>query len=455
MSEQPASSDSIVDAPRRGGLDRVFRPTRGPLRASTIVAAIFALSAAASPAAAQTKVTAIRCAAMIDGRSDRRIENATVLIEGGRITAAGQGIVVPAGAEVIDLGGATLLPGYIDTHTHLVLHGGPYNDQILKESLPMRAILGVEAARKTLEAGFTTVRDMETEGAMYVDVDLRDAIAAGHIPGPRVFASTRSIVTTGSYAPFGLSWELDVPRGAQEADGVDGVRLAVREQIGHGADWIKIYADSRFRSRAADSLAAAPTFTDEELAAIVDEAEKAGVHVAAHVYLAETAKRALRAGVKSIEHGLYLDDETFRLMKSKGAWWVPTLIAYHTRAHDTTASPADRRRYEYSAARHRESFVRGLKAGVKIAFGTDMYFPHGAGVKEFGLMADYGMSPMDVIRSATGRAAELLGIAKETGTIAPGMAADLVAVEGDPLADVRNLENVRFVMKGGKIIRKE
>jgi len=433
-------------------------PTRTAVAAAILFAALVivpGLTGEPSAAFAQSKTTAIRCGALIDGKSNAKIEKAVVLVEAGRITAAGKDVAVPAGAEVIDLSGSTVLPGFIDAHTHLLLHDGPYNDQLLKESIPMRAILGVEAARKTLEAGFTTIRDMETEGAMYADLDLRDAIAGGHVPGPRVVAATRSLVTTGSYAPYGMSWELDLPHGAQEADGVDGVRKAVREQTSHGADWIKIYADTRYRGKSPDSLSAMPTFTDEELRAIVDEAERAGVHVAAHTYTDDATRRAVLAGVKSIEHGLYVSSATFRLMKEKGTAWVPTLIAYHTRAHDTTASPAARRQYEYSAARHRETFERALKSGVTIVFGTDMYFPHGAGVKEFGLMADYGMSPMNVIRSATSGAAGLLGLSKETGTIEPGMAADIVAVNGDPLRDIRALEHVTFVMKGGKVYRRE
>jgi len=391
---------------------------------------------------------------MIDGVSEKPVLNAVILVEGGIITGAGPGLAIPAGAEVVDLGDATVLPGLIDCHTHLLLRGTTYNDQLLKMSVPYRAILGVEAARMTLEAGFTTVRDMETEGAMYADADLRDAIAAGHVPGPRILASTRSLVTTGSYAPFGMSWELDLPHGAQVADGVEGVRLAVREQISHGADWIKIYADSRYRDRDGDSLVGTPTFTDDELKAIVDEAEREGVHVAAHTYTDEASRRCVLAGVKSIEHGLYIGDATFRLMKERGAVWVPTLTAYYTRGHDSSSAPAERRRYEVSAERHRETFARALKSGVRIAFGTDMYFPHGAGTREFGLMVDYGMKPMDAILSATREAARLLGIERETGGLRPGLAADIVAVRGNPLGDIRVLENVFFVMKAGTIYKK-
>ncbi len=419
----------------------------------SVPAAIGALFLLVSPlrVGAGQGITAIRCGRMIDVDQGRVLDGMVIIVEGGLIREVGKDLPVPAGAEVVDLSDATVLPGIIDCHTHLLLRGTNYNDQLLKMSVPYRAILGVEAARMTLEAGFTTVRDMETEGAMYADADLRDAIAQGHVPGPRVFACTRSLVTTGSYALFDMSWELDLPHGAQVADGVEGVRLAVREQISHGADWIKIYADSRYRDRDGDSLVGTPTFTDDELKAIVDEAEREGVHVAAHTYTDEASRRCALAGVKTIEHGLYIGDATFRLMKERGVIWVPTLIAYYTRAHDSSSAPAERRRYEVSAARHRETFARALKSGVTIAFGTDMYFPHGAGTKEFGLMVDYGMKPMDAIVSATRGAARILGADRETGSLEAGKAADIVAVRGNPLENIRVLENVIFVMKDGEI----
>jgi len=408
-----------------------------------------------SSALSQSHLSAIRCGKLIDGRSDQPIENAVIIIEGNRIKEVGQLIPIPPGAEVIDLSNATVLPGLIDCHTHLVLHGGSYDDQLFKESLAYRAIRSVVAAKKTLEAGFTAVRDVETEGAMYNDVALRDAINQGHVPGPRIQASTRALSITGGYAPYGFSPDVDVPFGAQLADGVDGVRKAVREQIRHGADWIKIYADSRYRHRLADSLVGSATFTDEEMKAIVEEAEKVGVHVCAHAYTSEVAQRAVRAGVRSIEHGLYLDDETFKVMKLKGAYLVPTMIAYSLWARDTTNTPAQKKMVEYSVARHKETFQRALKSGVKIAFGTDMYNPHGDGTKELALMVGYGMPPMKVIQSATIVAAQLLGWENELGTIQPGKFADIVAVQGDPLRDITVLEEVKFVMKDGKVYKKE
>jgi imidazolonepropionase-like amidohydrolase len=401
----------------------------------------------------RSQPVAIKCGTLIDGISGTPLQNALIILEGDRIRDVGTNLTIPDGARVIDLSRATVLPGLIDCHTHLLLHGGSYDDQILKESLPYRAILGTVAARRTLGAGFTTIRDVETEGAMYSDVALRDAVNNGVIPGPRIFASTRSLSITGGYSPYGYA--VNVPHGAQLADGVDGVTKAVREEIEFGADWIKIYADSRYRHRVADSLVGSTTFTDDELKAIVHEAEKVGIHVCAHCYTSEAAQRSLRAGVKSIEHGLYLDNETFRLMKQKNAYWVPTLIAYVDWAEDSTNSPEVRRMVEYSVKRHKETFARGLASGVNIAFGSDCYDPHGGGTREFGLMVDYGMAPMKAIQSATSVASRLLDQETEIGSIRRGKLADIIAVDGNPLENIRTLEHVRFVMKGGKVYKND
>lgn len=399
--------------------------------------------------ASSQEVIAIKCGKMIDVRAERVRENVVIVVEGKKIKTVGREI--PTGAHVIELSKATVLPGLIDSHTHLVLHEGDYDQQLLKESQAFRAIRSVVAAEKTLKAGFTTVRDVETEGAMYVDVALREAINQGFISGPRIQAATRALSITGGYAPYGYSPEIDVPYGVQVADGVDGVRKAVREQIRYGADVIKIYADSRYRHRLADSLVGSPTFTDDELRAIVDEAEKVGIHVCAHAYTSEAAQRAVKAGVRSIEHGLYLNHETFTLMKQRGVYWVPTLIAYYQWAQDTASPWPVRQMVEYTVQRHKETFRRGLHSGVKIAFGTDMYNPHGAGAKEFGLMVHYGMTPMQAIQSATIVAAELLDMKGDIGEITPGAYADIIAVSGDPLQDVSVLEQITFVMKEGRV----
>lgn len=418
-----------------------------------VLAYLLILFIANPVAMAQKKQIAIKCGTLIDGRSDRPVANAVILINDRHIVGVGPNLAIPPGAEVLDLSSATVLPGFIDCHTHLMLHGGSYDDQIFKESVPYRAILGTVAARQMLDAGFTTVRDVETEGAMYSDVALRDAIDKNIVPGPRIKASTRALSITGGYAPYGYSPEVDVPTGAQFADGVDGVRKAVREQIRFGADWIKIYADSRYLYRSADSLVGTPTFTDEEMNALVAEARKAGKHVCAHAYTSDAAQRALRAGVRSIEHGLYLDTETFTLMKRNGAYWVPTLVVYRKWAEDSTLTAEERRMVSRSVRHHEESFRLGLRAGVKIAFGSDMYDPHGEGTKEFGLMVEYGMPPMKVIQSATSVAASLLEMQNEIGTIEVGKLADIVAVQGDPLSNIRFLEDVRFVMKDGTIYK--
>ncbi len=404
-------------------------------------------------ALSQSRLLAIKCGRLIDGKNNLVQENVVIAMEGNIIKSVGASI--PSKAEIIDLSAATVLPGLIDSHTHLLLHEGDYDQQLLKESQAFRAIRGAVAAEKTLMAGFTAVRDVETEGAMYADVALRDAINGGYISGPRMQAATRALSVTGGYAPYGYAPEVEVPYGVQIADGVDGVRKAVREQIRYGADVIKIYADSRYRHRMADSLVGSPTFSDEEMKAIVEEAEKVGIHVCAHAYTSRAAQRAVRAGVRSIEHGLYLDDETFKLMKQKGAYWVPTLVAYVEFAKDTAISPAIRSMVEYSVKRHRETFQRGLRSGVNIAFGTDMYNPHGSGTKEFALMVRYGMSPMRAVQSATGVAAELLDWRGKVGEISPGAFADIIAVAGDPLKDVSLLEHVKFVMKDGKVYKNE
>jgi imidazolonepropionase-like amidohydrolase len=399
------------------------------------------------------QVTVLRCGKLIDGRSGEPIENATVVIIGHTIRSVGQNIRVPHEADFIDLSAYTVLPGLIDAHTHLLLHEGNYDHQLLKESIAFRSILATAAARKTLDAGFTTVRDLETEGAMYADVALRDAINQGHVPGPRIQAATRALSTTGGYAPYGYAPDIDVPFGAQLVDGVDEARKAVREQIRFGADVIKIYADSRYRHRLADSLVGSPTFTDEEMRAIVEEAAKVGIPVAAHAYTSSAAQRAVKAGVRSIEHGLYLDETTFKLMKEKSVYWVPTLTAYDQWSKDPSLAGQEKRMVDYTVARHRETFKRALKSGVTIAFGTDAYAPHGSGSLEFSLMVQYGMRAMDAIRSATSVAAELMNMEGKIGEIKEGAFADIVAVKGDPLEDITLLQQVRFVMKDGKVYK--
>jgi len=428
------------------------------MRPTLLLLAILTLTVALPFASGQPldtgKVIAIRCGRLIDGKSSDVMENAMVLVRGNKITAVGKNIAIPAGAQILDLGAATVLPGLIDTHTHLLLHEGDYDEQLLRWSQAKRAIYATAHAKQTLEAGFTTVRDVETEGAGYADVALRDAIGAGIVPGPRIKASTRALSVTGGYALYGYSPDITVPTGAQLIDGEAEARRAVREQIKYGADWIKIYIDSHRRRYIADTLVGSPTFSDAELRAIMEEANNMGVSVCAHAYTSAAAQRAVQAGIRSIEHGLYLDEPTFRMMAQNNVYWVPTLIAYVMSEEEST-SPARKQILHNTVQKHKETFRRALKTGVKIAFGSDLTAYHGTNAKEFELMVDYGMPPMKAIQSATIVAAELLGMEKQIGSVEVGKLADIVAVQGDPLKDIKVLQKVGFVMKDGKVYKNE
>lgn len=417
---------------------------------------VFSLCIFTSALLAQpTETIAIKCGKLIDGKSDRALDNQTIIIQNNRITAVGATVQIPANAKIIDLSAATVLPGLIDTHTHMLLHDGDYNDQLLREQIAYRAIYSTVNAKKTLEAGITAIRDVETEGAMYADVALRDAINNGIVPGPRMQAATRSLGITGGYSPYGFSPEAPMLYGAQIADGVEGVRLAVREQIKYGADLIKIYIDHRRgRNMVGDSLTGYPTFTFEETKAMVDEAAKVGIKIAAHSYTSLPAQTAINAGCISIEHGLYLDDATFRLMAQKGCYWVPTMIAYLRGLENLNASAAARKMSEGTTQRHKATFQRALKIpGLKIAFGSDLTGDHGTNARELEVMVRYGMTPLAVIKSATLVAAELLGWQNKIGSLEAGKLADLIAVSGNPLADITELQRVKFVMKDGKVIK--
>jgi imidazolonepropionase-like amidohydrolase len=366
---------------------------------------------------------------------------------------------VPAGAQHIDLGAATLLPGLIDTHTHIFLQGevpadGGYDVQLLKQSLSFRAARAVVAARRALEQGFTTIRDMGTEGAGYGDVGIKQAIEAGYIPGPRLFVCTLAISSTGGYPLEDYAPELTLPKGVQLIDGPIEARRAAREQLDKGADWIKVYMTHRSWTDRAGNLVSQPTLTVEELKAIVDETHGWGRKVACHAYSGVGLKRALDGGCDSIEHGLDLTDEEIAQMIRQGTWYVPTIAAYYGDwdPPDTPSGQRDRKR----VALHGVSFTKALHAGVKIAFGTDVGgFPWTQPIaQEFSREVEFGMSPMQAIQSATTRAAELLGMSGQIGVIAEGAHADLMAVGGDPLADVATLAKVEFVMKDGKIFKR-
>jgi imidazolonepropionase-like amidohydrolase len=357
----------------------------------------------------------------------------------------------PAAAPVqrLDLSGLVLIPGLIDLHTHLLLHPydeTPWNDQVLKEALELRTIRAVTAARATLEAGFTTVRELGTEGAGFADVALRDAVAMHLVPGPRIFAATRAIVATGCYGPAGFDPRWEVPKGAQEADGTDGVRRAVRQQIAAGADWIKLYADYSRRPGAP----ATPTFSEAELAAAVDEARGAGLPVAVHAHTAEGIRRAVEAGVTTIEHGTGATPEVLALMRQHGTVLCPTLAAVEAISRYAGWRPGQPEPPRLRQSR--ETFAQALAAGVTIANGSDAgVFAHGDNAREIELLVACGMTPRAALRAATATAAGVLGHAGDLGRIAPGYLADLVAVTGDPLADIGALRHPVLVVKEGRV----
>jgi len=416
-------------------------------------------SGAQRQAGAQAAVTVIRAGTLIDGASDTVRRNQLILVRGDRIERVGDGAAsMPAGARVIDLSDATVLPGLIDAHTHIFLWGenpdkGGYDVNILKAGISLRAARATFACRRALEQGFTTLRDVETEGAGYGDVEIKQAIAEGTIPGPRLFVSTRAISTTGGYNLEGYAPELEMPKGAQLVDGPVEARKAAREQLDHGADWIKVYMTHRSWVDNAGNLVAQPTLTVEELKAIVDEVHGWRRKVACHAYNGIGLQRALDGGCDSIEHGLEITDAQIAQMVKQGTWYCPTLAPYY---HDwapenTPEGRRDRKRAEV----HGASVQRAVKAGVKIVFGTDM-----GGIEwtepiaqEFPYLVQFGLTPMAAIQAATSRAADMLDLKGEIGVIAPGAYADVIAVSGDPLKDIKALERVRFVMQNGNVFR--
>ncbi len=399
---------------------------------------------------------AIRAGKLIDGKSDRPISNALILVEGEKIVSITPGGSAPAGVEVIDLSHATVLPGLIDTHTHLLLQGDitaqDYDEQLLKESIPYRAILAARNARLALEHGFTTLRDLETEGAMYADVDVKTAIERGEVPGPRMQVATRAMAPTGMYPLSGYSWELEMPHGVQIVNGVESARLAVREQVANGADWIKYYSDRRYYFGADGVLHSWVNFTDEEARAIVDEAHRLGHRVAAHAIGSDGIAAALRAGADTIEHGDGLTDELIAQLVQRNVYWVPTV------AVGAYVAPGRGGNWPRMVESEKAAFARALSKGVRIAFGTDAggfdwtKFPQ---AREFKYYVDYGMTPLQAIRTATTVAADLLGWGDRVGSVEPGKLADLIAVSGDPLTDITELERVKFVMKGGTVYKNE
>jgi len=380
----------------------------------------------------------LKPARVFDGESAQVHDNWAVLVHGDKIVRVGPAndITPPAGAKVINLPGLTLMPGLIEAHSHILLHPyseTPWNDQVARESLSLRVARATNHLRNTLQAGFTTIRDLGTEGAGYADVGLKQAVEQGIIPGPRMIVVTRAIVATGSYGPKGYASEWTVPQGAEEADGIDCLTRVVRDQIGHGADWIKIYADYRW-----GKSGAAPTFSLDEIKLVVETAKSANIPVAAHATTAEGMRRAALAGVETIEHGDGGTPEVFRLMKERNVALCPTLAI---------ASGAN-------IERKRNAFKAALDAGVTIASGSDVgVFAHGDNALEIETMVKFGMPLIDALRSATSVNARVLHMSDKIGAVKQGLLADVIAVEGDPTKDVGALRKVKFVMKGGIVYR--
>src|ERR1700677_5148818 len=418
-----------------------------------------AVAVASVRAAEVATVTYVRAGKLLDVRSGKLLTDQVIVIRGDRIEriASSRELQIPAGATAVDLTRATVLPGLIDCHTHIMLtdtDDSHYDDILLKQSWQYRTILATLNVKRDLEAGFTAMRDVETEGAMYSDVDVRNAINQGLIPGPRLKVATRGISTTGGYGLEGYSPEVTVPVGVQIIDSPFEARKAVREQFNYGADLIKVYGTDRYSFLPDGTEGSVADFSREAMEASVDAARLEGVKVACHAYDGPGLHYCIDAGVASIEHGIQLDDDAIRKMVAKGIYLVPTLYVYCCALEKSDLAMSGGKTSRLAI--HEVSFKKALAAGVKIAFGTDAGpFPHGTQAIEFEWMTRYGMSPLGPIQSATINAADLMGWADQIGAIEPGKFADMIAVDGNVLEDVKQLEHVRFVMKGGAVVRND
>ena len=424
-------------------------------------AAVIILLAAIQWGSAQTQTTAIKCGKLIDGKSDTPLENVVILIEGNKIKEVGKNVKIPTTAKLIDLSSATVLPGLIDAHVHVMLQGDitsdDYDVQLLKQSIAYRALRASLSCKTALLNGFTTLRDLGSEGSMYADVDVKKAINRGIIDGPRMFVAGRAINSTGHYplSNRDYTWEWKVPKGTIEVTGPVEIRRAVREEISYGADWIKVYFDRGYYRLADGSFRSLSNFDTEELSALGDEVAMHHRKMSGHAVTRDGILPAIKAGVVSIEHGFGMDDECIKLMVEKGIYWCPTIYVnvWVAEGRAAVGSMMNKVFTETLPA----TFNKALKAGVKIAFGTD------AGgfdwteneAKEFSYMVKWGMTPMQAIKAATTVPAELLEMSGRIGEITPGAFADIVAAKEDPLKNITVLEHVGFVMKDGKVYRNE